>query len=94
MNDPWNVAQYCEENVDQEVGIAATFEKDAKRWQDNGEDDFANVAVIDKPLACVTAFRKAGGSCLMLCLMCFDDHVYGIGRFVTSRNESEAEESQ
>lgn len=60
MNDPWNVAQYCEKNVDQEVGIAATFEEDAKRWQDNGEDDFANVAVIDKRSACVTAIRKAG----------------------------------
>lgn len=47
MNDTWNVAQYGEKDVDQEVGIAATFEEDAQRWQDDGEDDFANVTVID-----------------------------------------------
>ena len=33
MNDTWNVAQYSEKDVDQEVGIAATFEEHAKRWQ-------------------------------------------------------------
>lgn len=48
MNDTWDVAQYSEKDVDQEVRIAATFEEDAKRWQYNGEDNLANVAVIDK----------------------------------------------
>lgn len=51
MNDSWNVAQYSEKDVDQEVGIAATFEEHAKRWQYDREDDFADVAVIDEQLA-------------------------------------------
>lgn len=46
VNDTRNVAQYREKDVDQEVGIAATFEENAKRWQEDGEDDFADVAVI------------------------------------------------
>lgn len=71
MNDTWNVAQYCEKDVDQEIGIAATFEEDAKRWQDHGEDDFANVAVIDQSSACVFMIRKhdGEGSCMMLCVL-------------------------
>ena len=48
VNDTWNVAQYSEKDVNQEIGIAATFEENAKRWQQNGENDFANVAVIDE----------------------------------------------
>lgn len=60
VNDTWNVAQYSEKDVDQEIGIAATFEEHAKRWQQNGENDFADVAVVDKRLAYVILFKKAG----------------------------------
>ena len=48
VDDTWDVAQYSEKDVDQEIGIAATFEENTKRWQQNGENNFANVAVIDK----------------------------------------------
>lgn len=43
MNDSWNVSQYCEENVDEEISVAASFEKDTKRRQEDGKDDFADV---------------------------------------------------
>lgn len=45
MYDTRDVTQYCEENVDQKVGIAATLEEDTNGRQENGENDFANVTV-------------------------------------------------
>ena len=46
MDDARNISQYCQEDVDQEVGIAAALEEDTERWEDDGEDDLADVAVV------------------------------------------------
>lgn len=51
MNDAWDVAQYRQENVDEEVCIASTLKEDSKRWDEDGENDLANVAVRHKLLA-------------------------------------------
>ena len=43
MDDPWDVTQYREEDVDQEIGVATTLEKDTDGGKENGENDFADV---------------------------------------------------
>ena len=50
MDDTRNVAQYCKENVDEEVGIATALEEDTERWEDDGEDDLADVATVKATL--------------------------------------------
>lgn len=37
MNDAWNVTQYREQDVDQEIRIATPLEEDTKRRKENGE---------------------------------------------------------
>lgn len=44
MDDTRNITQYCQENVDEEVGIATALEKNTKRREEDGEDDLADVA--------------------------------------------------
>ena len=51
MNDPRNVTQYGEKDIDQEVGVAATLEEDAKRWENDSEDDFADITRKDETSA-------------------------------------------
>ena len=46
MDDTRDVAQYCQEDVDEEVGIATTLEEDTEGREDDGEDDLANVATF------------------------------------------------
>ena len=46
MNDARDITKYRKEDVDQEIGVAASFEEDAKRWNEDSEDDLANVAII------------------------------------------------
>lgn len=45
VDDTGDVTQDCEQNVDQEISAAATLEEDSDGWQDDGEDDFDDVAV-------------------------------------------------
>ena len=45
MNNAWNVAQDCKQDVNEEVGIAAALKKYTERWQEDRKDDLANVAV-------------------------------------------------
>ena len=44
MNDTRNVTKNRQQDVDEEIGIAATLQEDTKRWQDDGEDDLDDVA--------------------------------------------------
>lgn len=44
MDDAGNVAEDGEEDVDQDVSTASALEEDTKRWEDNSEDDLADVA--------------------------------------------------
>lgn len=47
MNNARNVTQNCQENVDEEIGIATSLEKDTEGREDDGKDDFADVAIRD-----------------------------------------------
>jgi len=39
-----NVTQNCQEDVDKEIGTAASLEEDTKRRKDDGKNDLADVA--------------------------------------------------
>ena len=56
MDDTRNVAQDCQEDVDEEVGIATALEEDTKRWEDDGENDLADIAISPKGQPCSTPF--------------------------------------
>ena len=57
MNNTRNITQYCQENVDEEVGIATALKENTKRRQEDGEDDLADVAIVRTKL--VFKFRKS-----------------------------------
>jgi len=44
VDDARNVAEDGEEDVDQDVSTASALEEYTKRWEDDGEDDLADVA--------------------------------------------------
>ena len=44
VDDSGNVTEDGQQDVDEEVGIAATLKEDTKRGQNNGEDDLDDVA--------------------------------------------------
>ena len=44
VDDTRDVAQDRQEDVDEEIGIATAFEEDTKRWENDGEDDLADIA--------------------------------------------------
>lgn len=44
MNDTRNETQDCQQNVDQEVSTTSALKEDTKRWEDDGEDDLADIA--------------------------------------------------
>lgn len=46
VDDTWDVSQDCQEDVNEEVGVAAAFEENPERWEDDGEYDFADVAIF------------------------------------------------
>lgn len=45
MDDTRDVAQYRQEDVDEEIGIATTLKENTKRWDEDGEDDLADVTI-------------------------------------------------
>ena len=45
VDDARNVTQNCQTDVDEQVGIAASLEEDTEGWEDDGEDDLADVTV-------------------------------------------------
>ena len=44
MDDTWDITEDGEQDVYKQVAAAATLEKDTDRWQEDGEDDFQDVA--------------------------------------------------
>lgn len=48
VNDTRDVAQDRQEDVDEEIGIATALEEDTKRWEDDGENDLADIAISPK----------------------------------------------
>lgn len=47
MNDAGDVAQDRQEDIDQQVGAAATLEEHTERRKDDGKNDLANVACLE-----------------------------------------------
>ena len=45
VDDTRDVAQDCQEDVDEEIGIATALKEDTKRWEDDGENDLADIAM-------------------------------------------------
>ena len=39
------LAQDCQQNVDQEVRTTSALKEDAERWEDDGKNDLADIAV-------------------------------------------------
>ena len=48
MDDTRDVAQDRQEDVDEEIGITTAFEEDTKRWEDDGQNDLADIALSPK----------------------------------------------
>ena len=48
MDDTWNVTEDGEQDVYKQVAAAATLEKDTDGWQEDGEDDFQDVAKMKR----------------------------------------------
>ena len=44
MNDTRNVTKNRQQDVNEEIDVAATLQEDTKGWQDDGEDDLDDVA--------------------------------------------------
>jgi len=44
VDDSGNVTEDREQNVDAQIGAAATLKEDTQRWEEDGEDDLADVA--------------------------------------------------
>jgi len=44
VNDAGNVTKDCQQDVDEEVSTTSALEEDTKRWEDDGENDLADVA--------------------------------------------------
>jgi len=43
VDNAWNVAEESEEDVDHEVDAAASLQKHRDGWEEDGDDDFANL---------------------------------------------------
>ncbi len=68
MNDTGNITQYSQEDVDEKVSVATTLEEDAERREDDGEDDFADVATVTATLVVTLnphqhEFESSGDNC-------------------------------
>jgi len=50
MNDSGNITKDCQQDVDQEVSTTSALEEYTKRWQDDGENNLANVAGCERHL--------------------------------------------
>jgi hypothetical protein len=48
MDDSGNVTKDRQQDVDEEVCTATTLEEDTDRWEDDGKNDLADVAVMSQ----------------------------------------------
>lgn len=56
MDDAGDIAQYRQEDVDEEIGIATALKEDTQRWEDDGKNDLADVAVVRAMLAMISMY--------------------------------------
>ena len=61
MYDTRDITQDGEQDVDEEVCIATSLKEDTKRWEDDGEDDFANVSVGETKWSAGAMNQEPGG---------------------------------
>jgi len=67
VDDSRNVSQDGQQNVDEKVCTTSSLKKDTNRWQDDGEDDFDNVASGERHI------DEFAGECLdELCFLVWD----------------------
>jgi len=48
MEDTGNVTKYGQENVETQITATSLFQKDTKRWEEDGKNDFAKVAGCER----------------------------------------------
>jgi hypothetical protein len=48
VNDTGNVTQDGQTDVDEEISAASSLEEDTQRGKENGEDDFADIPIVDR----------------------------------------------
>ncbi len=58
VDDSRDVTEYCQQDVDEEVCIAASLKEDTKRWEDDGKDNLADVA--GRPVLVAVASEACG----------------------------------
>ena len=58
VDDSRNVTQYCQQDVDEEVGVATPLKEDTQRWEEDGKNDLANVAIYRYVLARLLTYNK------------------------------------
>jgi hypothetical protein len=58
-----NVTQDGQQDVDEEISIAAALEEDTQRWEEDGKDDLANVAEAMLAYCKKLSLRRAGIRC-------------------------------
>jgi len=51
MNDTGDITQNRQEDVYQEISTTAALQEDPQGWDEDGEDDFANVRASDSHLS-------------------------------------------
>jgi hypothetical protein len=61
MDDAWDVTEDGEEDVDEEVAATPTLEEYTKRWQDDGDDDFADIATPGNLSIVISQARRKAG---------------------------------
>lgn len=71
VDDARNVTQDGEQDVDEQISTAAALEKHTQRWQEDGKDDLADIAVFSTMLAALlpeeaSTEKKRGGSMIYL----------------------------
>lgn len=62
MDDTGNVTQNGQQNVDEEIGAAATLEEDTHGREDDGKDDLADVAVVSQYMSCLLVASSSRSS--------------------------------
>ncbi len=68
VDDTWNVTEDGQQDVDEKVDTAATLEEDTERWEDDGENDLADVAVMSVRLWSYAEFENfIAGQLELLC---------------------------
>jgi len=47
VNDARDITKNRQQDVDEEIGTAASLKEDTKRWEDDGKNDLADVACCE-----------------------------------------------